>query len=52
VALYPLDSSNFPITPNVENAANVNNSTSNRHGTAGYLDDPGVAKRILDGLGA
>ena len=51
VALYPLDSNNFPITPNVENAANVNNSTSNRHGIAGYLDDPGVAKRILDALG-
>ena len=51
VALYPLDSNNFPITPNVENAANVNNATSNRHGIAGYLDDPGVAGRILDALG-
>jgi hypothetical protein len=30
----------------------VKNHTDNRHGIAGYLDDPVVATRILNALGA
>ena len=52
VALYPLDGANFPVTPAIENYAGVNNHTDNRHGIAGYLDDPVVAKRILGALAA
>jgi hypothetical protein len=52
VALYPLDNSNFPVAPAIRNANDVKNATSNRHGISGYLDDVGVAKEILDGLGA
>jgi alpha-beta hydrolase superfamily lysophospholipase len=51
VALYPLDRANFPVTPEIENYAAVKNSTRNRHGIAGYLDDPQVAQRLLDALG-
>lgn len=51
VALYPLDRANFPVTPEIENYAAVKNSTGNRHGIAGYLDDPQVAQRLLDALG-
>jgi alpha-beta hydrolase superfamily lysophospholipase len=50
VALYPLDQANFPISPRVSNDGSVKNSTSNRHGIAGYLDDKTVAKQILDAL--
>jgi hypothetical protein len=50
VALYPLDAANFPVQPNIENHSAVKNHTSNRHGIVGYLDDPAVAKRILDAL--
>ena len=32
--------------------SNVKNHTNNRHGLIGYLDDPAVAKKILDALGA
>jgi hypothetical protein len=51
VALYPLDSTNFPVSPAVTNYNMVNNHTENRHGIDGYLDDPTVAKWILDALG-
>jgi hypothetical protein len=51
VALYPLDRSNFPVTPDIENYAAVKNRTDNRHGIAGYLDDAKVAARLLDALG-
>ena len=51
VALYPLDGANFPVTPGVDNYSNVKNSTDNRHGIVGYLDDPEVAKRLLDAIG-
>jgi hypothetical protein len=51
VALYPLDKANFPVTPEVDNYPDVKNSTDNRHGIAGYLDDSQVAKRLLDSLG-
>lgn len=52
VALYPLDGANFPVTPAIENYANVRNGTDNRHGIVGYLDDPVVARRVLDALGS
>ncbi len=51
VALYPLDATNFPISPAVENYGKVLNGTDNRHGIVGYLDDVDVAKHVLDGLG-
>jgi pimeloyl-ACP methyl ester carboxylesterase len=50
VALFPLDGSNFPVRPDVTNFDGVKNHTDNRHGIDGYLDDPKVATRILDGL--
>jgi hypothetical protein len=50
VALHPLSSSNFNIIPPIENKTDVNNHTSNRHGIAGYLDDPVVAQRICISL--
>jgi len=50
VALYPLDAANFPVRPDVENNGTVRNHTDNRHGIAGYLDDPAVAKRVLGAL--
>ncbi|WP_257386510.1 hypothetical protein [Tahibacter caeni] len=46
VALYPLDQANFPIDPAIENKTDVDNFTDNRHGIAGYLEDPVVAQRI------
>jgi hypothetical protein len=52
VALYPLDTANFPVTPAIDNYQGVKNSTENRHGIVGYLDDVEVAKRLLDALGA
>ena len=52
VALYPLDHANFPVQPAIDNYGGVRNSTENRHGIDGYLDDGEVAKHILDGLGA
>jgi hypothetical protein len=51
VALYPLDAGNFPIQPAVANYGGVRNPTDNHHGIVGYLDDPEVAKHILDALG-
>jgi len=50
VALHPLDSANFNISPAIENKTDVDNHTENRHGIAGYLDDVTVAKRICDAL--
>jgi hypothetical protein len=50
VALYPLDSKNFPVVPAVENYAKVNNHTDNRHGIDGYLDDGEVARHIISRL--
>ena len=51
VALYPLDADNFPVRPAIENNPTVKNHTDNRHGIVGYLDNPDVAKRILNALG-
>ena len=36
----------------IDNYGNVRNPTDNHHGIIGYLDNPDVAKHILDGLGA
>lgn len=46
VALYPLTSGHFGVTPEVENKTDVDNHTANRHGISGYLDDAEVARRI------
>jgi hypothetical protein len=51
VALYPLDRANFPVTPAIENYSEVKNSTENRHGIVGYLDNTEVAKKLLNALG-
>jgi hypothetical protein len=51
VTLYPLDTTNFPVNPAVENYSKVRNGTDNRHGIIGYLDDADVAKHVLDALG-
>lgn len=50
VALQPLDENHFNITPSILNYNKVKNSTNNRHGIEGYLDDPIVAKMIFDSL--
>ena len=50
VALYPLDATNFPVKPAIENASHVRNGTDNRHGISGYLDDASVAARIVKAL--
>ena len=52
VALYPLDGTNFPVNPAVENYGHVRNTTDNRHGIIGYLDDADVAQHVLDALAA
>ncbi|MCC7052477.1 MAG: hypothetical protein IT355_04365 [Gemmatimonadaceae bacterium] len=50
VALNPLDDEYFPTTPGIENSRHVRNSTSNRHGIIGYLNDAAVAKQVADAL--
>ena len=50
VALHPLDSVNFNISPSIDNKTDVNNHTDNRHGIAGYLDDATVAIQIRNAL--
>ncbi len=50
VPLYPLDAGHFDVDPAIENKTDVDNFTDNRHGIAGYLSDPVVAKRIHDAL--
>ncbi|GAA3969638.1 lipase family protein [Hymenobacter antarcticus] len=50
VALNPLDKTNFGITPAVDNYNKVINFTDNRHGIAGYLADPEVARKICQFL--
>jgi predicted alpha/beta hydrolase family esterase len=47
VALYPLDAHNFPITPPILNYGKVNNTTDNRHGIGGYLNDAEVTRMIV-----
>jgi hypothetical protein len=50
VALHPLDSVTFPVSPQIQNYRGVRNRTENAHGITGYLDDPVVAKRLYDAL--
>ncbi len=50
VALYPLDSDNFPVAPEILNKVDIDNERYNYHGSDGYLQDPVVAKRIYDAL--
>ena len=50
VALYPLDVDHFDIDPPIVNKTDVENSTPNQHGIAGYLSDREVALRIYDAL--
>ena len=52
VALYSLDERNFGVQPPIENKTDVDNFTENRHGIAGYLSDPEVARRLYDALQA
>jgi hypothetical protein len=55
VALFPLDTSHFPLDPAmpaIENKRDIDNQTQNRHGISGYLDDEQVAKRIYVALTA
>jgi hypothetical protein len=51
VALNPLDSNYFDITPEIENNDRVNNGTDNHHGITGYLNDKAVAEQIYLALG-
>ncbi|UWR91709.1 alpha/beta hydrolase [Phaeobacter inhibens] len=50
VALYPLDAANFDVLPAVENAADIDNQTDNRHGISGYLDKARIASRVVNGV--
>jgi pimeloyl-ACP methyl ester carboxylesterase len=50
VALYPLDASNFAITPPIRNFSEVLNFTENHHGIAGYLDGAEVASEIRNAM--
>lgn len=50
VSLYPLQPPHFHVNPAITNKTDVKNHTENRHGIAGYLDDPVVAKTIHDAL--
>lgn len=48
VALQALDATTWNIRPPIENQADVNNFTDNRHGISGYLDDAKVARWIAN----
>jgi hypothetical protein len=50
IALYPLDTANFPVRPAIENFDGVDNSTDNRHGIAGYLNDKTAAGWVLEAI--
>lgn len=50
VALQPLDGKHFGVSPAIENKNDVDNHTDNRHGIAGYLDDPEVARNIANAI--
>jgi hypothetical protein len=50
VALFPLDWKHFPVNPEVENKSDIDNTTDNKHGIDGYLDDSVVAARIYDSV--
>jgi pimeloyl-ACP methyl ester carboxylesterase len=50
VALYPLDDTNFPVRPPIDNNSTVTNGTDNRHGISGYLNDKKVGAKIAEFL--
>jgi hypothetical protein len=50
VALFPLDPDNFNVEPPVENKTDIDHPGADRHGVAGYLGDPEVARRIRDAV--
>ena len=50
VALFPLTADHFEVEPPIENKADVDNPTQNRHGISGYLGDPEVARRIYEAV--
>ena len=50
VALNPLDERHFPVAPAIHNNNNLSNKTGNRHGIVGYLDNPIVAKTLVEML--
>jgi hypothetical protein len=50
VALYPLIKPHFDVDPPITNKTDVDNHTRNRHGIAGYLEDPVVARLIHDAV--
>jgi hypothetical protein len=50
IALHALDSSNFPVTPPIENFDGVRNHTRDRHGALGYLEAKAVASKVWTAL--
>ncbi len=50
VALNPLDSKCFPVTPSIENYNKIKNPTDNRHGIIGYLNDKVLATKMWDSM--
>lgn len=50
VALNPLAAPYFKTDPAIENNNTINNTTPNRHGIVGYLQDPTIAWAIADAL--
>ena len=44
---YPLDGDNFAVQPPIVNNDKSKNSTDDRHGIVGYLDDVELAKRVV-----
>lgn len=50
VALNPLNSKYFDISPAIENNNTVKNHTKNHHGIEGYLDDKEIAKIIYEAI--
>lgn len=49
VALNPLNDKYFPTDPEIVNNSQIDNFTDNRHGIIGYLNNPEIAKAIVNG---
>jgi hypothetical protein len=52
VSLYPLDSAHFMTAHPIQNDADVQNQTENRHGISGYLTHAPVAEAIFRAMSA
>lgn len=50
IALNPLNETFFNVRPPITNKNDVINTTANKHGIKGYLNDPVIAKTIFDAL--